>query len=135
MKKEKHEEILKEVDEEIKSALEDNRGLLSHQRRLVFMLSLGAENLLELYFHKLSIIKGGSKLDHRWFKRKKENIYENLQNQIIIDIKKVEKIDKIVDLIVKIEEKRDELVYGTPTGEETLQDKINLYLELKEVLK
>lgn len=135
MKKEKHEEILKEVEEEIKSTLEDKRGLLFHQRRLVFMISLGAENLLELYFHSLDIMKGGSKLDHRWFKRKKEYIYERLQNQIVSDIKNIEKIEEIIDLIIKIEDKRDELVYGAPSSEGVLQEKINLYFKLREILK
>ncbi|MFH1638303.1 MAG: hypothetical protein ABIB71_07805 [Candidatus Woesearchaeota archaeon] len=57
MRKEKHEETVKEVLDEIENALNDKRGLLAHQRRLAFSLSLGAQNLLELYFHKLDIIK------------------------------------------------------------------------------
>lgn len=135
MKKEKHEEILKEVDEEIKLALEDNRGLLPHQRRLIFMISLGAENLLELYFHRLDVIKVGTKLDHRWFKRRKEHIYDRLQNQITSEIRNIERIEEIIDLIVQIEDRRDELVYGAPTSERVLQERINLYIKLKEVLK
>ena len=46
MKKEKYGEILKEVLDEIETALKDKRGLLAHQRRLAFSLSLGAETLL-----------------------------------------------------------------------------------------
>ncbi len=34
------EEILKEVLDEIKSALEDSQGVAAHQRRLAFSLSL-----------------------------------------------------------------------------------------------
>ena len=64
MKEEKHEEIIKEVLDEIESALKDNRGLVSHQRRLIFSITLGAANLLELYFHKLNIIKEGSIVNH-----------------------------------------------------------------------
>ena len=61
---EKHEEVLKEVIDEVESALKDGRGLVAHQRRLAFSLSLGAITLLEIRFHKLGIIKEGSKIDH-----------------------------------------------------------------------
>ena len=74
MRKEKHKEVLKEIEEEIESALKDERGLLSHQRRLAFSLSLGMANIIELYFHKLDIIKEGSKINHLWFKKKKDKI-------------------------------------------------------------
>ncbi len=57
MKIEKHQEIINEVLEEINSALNDKRGLLPHQRRLAFYLSLGAVNILEQHFHNLNIIK------------------------------------------------------------------------------
>lgn len=135
MKKEKHDEILTEVLDEIGTALKDKRGLLSHQRRLAFSLSLGAVNLLELYFHKLDIIKEGSKIDHRWFKRKEDTILEHLQRQITSPINSIEGIDKIIKTIAKIEEKRDDIAYGAPTTEETLQEKINLFFELKAVVK
>ena len=135
MRKEKHDETIKEVLDEIESALEDKRGLLSHQRRLAFSLSLGTVNLLELHFHNLNIIKEGSKIDHRWFKKKKETILEHIQKQITSPVNSIEKIDKIIDLISKIELKRDDLAYGAPTTESILQEKINLFFELKEMLK
>ena len=94
MKKEKHEEILKEVLDEINTSLKDSRGLLAHQRRLAFSLSLGACNLLELYFHNLNIIKEGSKINHMWFKRKQETIFEHVQNQITSPIDSIENINK-----------------------------------------
>ena len=52
MKEERHIETLKEVLDEIETALKDVRGRVSHQRRLAFSLSLGVVNLIELYFHK-----------------------------------------------------------------------------------
>lgn len=135
MKKEKHEDILKEVVDEIDAAVKDQRGLVAHQRRLAFSLSLGATNLLELHFHNLDIIKEGSKINHLWFKKKKERIYERLQKQIAPPIETIEKIGEITDLICKIEEKRDDLAYGAPATDEILQDKINLFLKLKKLLK
>ena len=135
MREEKHKEILKEVTDEIESALKDNRGLLPHQRRLAFSLSLGAINFLELYFHKLSIMKEGSKINHEWFKRKEERIFEYLQKQITSPINTIGNINRIVDTIRKIEEKRDDLAYGTIATEDILQEKINLFFELKGLVK
>ena len=135
MKEEKHEEIIKEVLDEIESALKDNRGLVSHQRRLIFSITLGAANLLELYFHKLNIIKEGSIVNHLWFKRKKEKIVKQLQNQVTSPINTIKDINEILEIIIKIEEKRDDIAYGSPTTEKILQGKINLFFKLKKIAK
>ena len=134
MKIEKHLEALQEVSEEIESALNDPKGVVSHQRRLAFSLSLGAMNLLELHFHKLRIIKEGAKIDHRWFKRKKETIFLHLGQQVTSPVETINNLQQAIDLIMKIEEKRDDIAYGAPTTESILQEKINLYLELKALL-
>ena len=135
MKEEKHLEILKEVLEEIETALKDPRGLLAHQRRLAFSLSLGSVTLLELYLHKLQVIKEGSMIHHEWFKRKKETVLENLQAQIVAPVGTLPLLDKIVTLAIKLEEKRDDLAYGSPAKEEVLQEKINLFFKLQELMK
>ena len=135
MKEEKLNEILNEVLEEIEQALKDVRGLVSHQRRLAFSLSLGSIVLLELYLHKLGVIKAGSKINHLWFKRKKESIFEQLQNQVSVPVESIKNIENIVDIVVRIEEKRDELAYGASSFNELLQEKINLFFELKRIVE
>ncbi len=135
MKQERHEETLKEVLDEIETALKDARGLLTHQRRLAFSLSLGAVNLLELYFHKLGIIKEGSKINHTWFKKGKQNVFELIQKQITSPLASIPNSEHIVELIIQIEEKRDDLAYGAPATEEIVQEKINLFFELKKVIQ
>ena len=135
MKIEKHEVILKEVLDEIESALKDNRGLISHQRRLAFSLSLGSVNLIEIYLRKLDIMKEGSKINHMWFKRKDDTIKDYIQKQITVPLHSVADIDKIIEIAFKIEEKRDDLAYGAPSTEKLLQEKINLFFELKKVVK
>ena len=135
MKEEKHEEALKEVFDEIESASKDKEGLKSHQRRLIFMLSLGASTMIELYFHKLDIIKEGSKIDHRWFKKNNENVKKQLESQITTHIENIENINEIIKLTRSIEEKRDDLTYGAPAEEKILQEKINLFFKLKELAK
>ena len=135
MKIEKHQEIIDEVLEGINSALNDKRGLLPHQRRLAFSLSLGAVNLLEQHFHVLNIIKEGSKINHRWFKKKETKIKDDRQRQIVSPIDSIENIKEIVDLVKEIENKRDEIAYGPPIKEEILQEKINSFLKLKKIIK
>ena len=135
MREEKHNEVLQEILDEIESSLKDKRGLVSHQRRLAFSLSLGAITLLEIYLHKLNIIKESSKINHIWFKRKKSTVLEYLEKQIISPLKDIENIDEIIEIIMKIEEKRDDLAYGSPATEEILQEKINLFFRLKDLAK
>ena len=135
MRKERHEEVLKEVLDEIGSALNDKQGLLIHQRRLAFSISLGAVNLLELHLHNLNIMKVGSMIDHTWFKRSKKNVLDKLEMQITSPISSVKDIDGLVEIIRDIEEKRDDLAYGAPATEDVLQNKINLFFKLKKILK
>lgn len=135
MKVEKHYEVLKEVLDEIDSALKDPRGLVAHQRRIAFSLSLGSVNLFEIYFHKNNVIKEGLKINHRWFKWKKEKLMNRLQEIITTPVSSLENIDKIIDLIIKLEEKRDDLAYGSPSSDKVLQEKINLFFELKELIE
>ncbi|MBI2140025.1 hypothetical protein HYU14_03810 [Candidatus Woesearchaeota archaeon] len=131
MRKERHEEVLREVLDEIDAALKDSRGLAAHQRRLAFILSLGATNVLELFLHKLSVIKEGAQINHLWFKQKKERIIEHLKNQIIGPIDTIDGLLPLIGLIITIEEKRDDLAYGAEAPEAILQEKINLFLRLK----
>jgi hypothetical protein len=133
MQEEKHEEILREVRDELDAALNDVRGLVSHQRRLAFALSLGAVNVLELYFHHLNAIKEGAKIDHRWLKKKEETTVEQIGRQLTLPIDA--KARAAIMIARKIEEKRDDLAYGAPVPESILQEKINLFFELERVLR
>lgn len=134
MRLEKHLESLKEVLDEISLALNDSRGLASHQRRLALMLSVGICDLIEVYFHKLNIIKEGSKIKHDWFRQKR--VKEKLEQQIICPISQIKKIDDLLMLVVSIEEARDDLAYGSPVKEENLlAGKINQFLELKKIVE
>lgn len=135
MRVERHSEVIMEVLDEVEVALKDERGLVAHQRWLAFSLSLGSVNLLEMYLHKLGIIKEGSKFDHRWFGKSKSRVFEQLQNQITSPVDSIENISSIIDIMLKLEEKRNDLAYGAPATEKILQEKINLFFELKKVTK
>lgn len=133
MRLEKHVESLKEVIDEIKAALRDPGGLTKHQRRLAVMLSIGITDLVEIYFHRLGIMKGGARIKHNWFRKK--NLVEKLENQVISPLDNVENLEKIIKICRRIEESRDDLAYGSPlSDEEFLKEKIDLFLELKSLI-
>jgi len=131
----KYEEIMEEVLDEIESALKDPKGITSHQRRLSFSLSLGIVSLIEYYLNKLNVLKSGAKIDHRWFKKKKENVKKLVEKQITVPIENIDKLDELLDKAYKIEKERNELAYGKKVSEEKLKEKINLFLELKKVIE
>lgn len=134
MRLEKHIEGLKEVLSEIESALEDTRGLASHQRRLAAMLSLGICELVEIYFHKLGIMKEGARIKHGLFR--KNNMEELLSNQITAPLDSTKSIGRILEIVVDIEESRDDMLYGSPLNEEELlKEKIDEFLDMKKLIE
>jgi hypothetical protein len=133
--KEKYKEIFDEVMDEIESSLKDSRGITAHQRRLAFSLSFGMINLLEFYLNKLNVLKPGAKINHLWLKKKRDNAKKLISSQITSQIDSIENIDKILDAAFKIESERNELVYGKKVSEDALNERINLFLDLKKELE
>lgn len=131
---EKHEESIEEVLDEIQTALEDPKGLKSHQRRLAMMLSLGAAELIEVYFHKLDIMKPGARIKHNWMKKKTP--HQKLKNQITGDLNGINKLEPILDKARVIERSRNDIAYGSPIeDEENIKDKIDLFFEIKDIIE
>ena len=127
--------IIKEVIDEIESALKDTKGIIAHQRRLAFSLSLGSVSLIEIYLKKRNILKPGAKINHLWLKKKKENVKKLISNQIICPIENLKEIGEILDICNKIEKERNEIAYGKSVSEEILKEKINLFFNLKKVIE
>ena len=132
MKEKTDTEDIDEVAEEINSALTDQKGILSHQKRLAFCLSEGIKELIENYFKKQGVLKTGFKVDHRIFKKSKENVKAILSNKITCSIEELKEIDKLIEAAYEIESKRNDLVYGNPSSEDILKKLINLYLDIKK---
>ncbi|MEK6850663.1 MAG: hypothetical protein AABX85_03760 [Nanoarchaeota archaeon] len=122
----------KEVKDEIESALKDPNGIVSHQKRLAFCLSLGTTFLLEDYLNKKNVLKKGLKINHQWFKKSKKNIKEILSERITCPVEQLTELDNLLDSIYKIESKRNELAYGKASDENTLKELISLYLSLEK---
>jgi hypothetical protein len=134
MKDVKHLEALKEVEDEIKAALDDPNGLIKHQRRLALMISLGMAELLELHLHNLGVVKEGSRIKHEWLKR--GSAKEMLSNQVVKPLDDIKDIDRLLSLSKTIEDRRNDLAYSSPLdGDEILRDEIRLYFEAKKIVQ
>ncbi|MDP4039303.1 MAG: hypothetical protein Q8P57_01875 [Candidatus Pacearchaeota archaeon] len=127
--------IIDEVIDEIDSALKDIRGLSFHQKRLAFCLSDGICVLLENYLKKKGVLKPGSKINHQWLKKKKENVLKILSERLVTSVESLIILDNILDVAFKIENKRNELVYGSVVRDEDLQELINDYLAIKKEIE
>lgn len=127
--------IITEVLDEIDSSINDPRGIVSHQRRLAFSLSLGTVNLIEGYLKKLRIFKSGAKINHLWLKKKRENVEQLISNQITTPVDSIPLLDKILNLAYQIEIERNKMAYGKSISEKTLHEKVNIFLELKKLLE
>lgn len=134
MRLEKHLESLSEVIDEIKAALEEPAGLAKHQRRLALMLPLGVCELVEIYFHKLGIMKDGGRIKHGIFRKK--DVEELLSHQVMSDLNGVKHMRRLIEIASDIEKTRDDLAYGAPLTEEgPLNEKIELFIELKRLVE
>ncbi|MBS3090870.1 hypothetical protein J4217_00285 [Candidatus Pacearchaeota archaeon] len=121
-----------EVMDEIESSLKDPRGLASHQKRLAFCLSLGITNLIEEYLKKKNVLKQGHRIDHQWFKRKKDRVREILSKKITSSLESLDKLDLLFEVAFKIESKRNDLAYGGSVNEEILKNLIDEFLNAKK---
>lgn len=82
------------------------------------MLSSGAAEVLEVYFHRASIMKPGARIKHNWLDRNRKNVKEKLSNQVTGNLEKLEILDKLLELCKRIEGKRNDLAYGSPIEDE-----------------
>ncbi|MBI4163109.1 MAG: hypothetical protein HY513_05485 [Candidatus Aenigmarchaeota archaeon] len=133
MQNSKNEDALKEVENTIEEALKGD--LLAYQRRIASMASLGVQHAIELYLHKLHIMKPGASLKHEWFKLNEKNIKLRLSAIITKKIEEIPQIFEILSIAREIEKDRNELIYGAPLKDDKmLRDKIDNFLEIKKLI-
>lgn len=130
---EKYQKIIEEVLDEIESALKDSKGIVAHQRRLAFSMSLGVITLLESYLEKINVLKQGAKINHLWLK--KENVKKLISKQITCPIENLKDFDKLLNMAYELEKERNGLAYGKIVSESVLKEKINLFLNLKKEIE
>ena len=129
---EKENKDMDEVLDEINSALNDIKGIASHQKRVGFCVSLGTIFLIEFYLRRLNVLKSGGKIDHRWLKKKKENAKKHISAQITCPIEELFALDSILNIAYKIESDRNKIVYGKEIDEKELRHYIDLFFKLKK---
>ncbi|MBN1156624.1 hypothetical protein JXA85_03350 [Candidatus Woesearchaeota archaeon] len=122
MKTESHLERLKESLEVIDESIE--KGLVERQRNIGFNASVACADMLEILLHKKSLIDPGFIIKHEWLKSK-----NTIRDKFPFDFPGKK---DILDLIYKIEEKRNTLCYGTPQKAEVVQEVISNLNELKK---
>ncbi|HIG93853.1 TPA: hypothetical protein HA242_07100 [Candidatus Woesearchaeota archaeon] len=126
------EEILKETMDEINAALQDSRGIVAHQRRLAFVISVSSVALLESFLQKRHVFKSGAKINHQWLKKKKDNVKIKLASQVTCPLESLPELDNFLEQSYALEKERNQMAYGKLVVEEKLQELINLFLKFKK---
>ena len=125
MNLEAHWKNLRESLEVIEESIE--KGLVERQRNIGFNCSAASADMLEILLHKKSLIDPGFIIKHDWFNSKRkinEKLLFSFANK-----------DKIIDLMLKIEEKRNILCYGKPQKEEYILELLKNFNLLKQTFK
>ncbi|MBI2141557.1 hypothetical protein HYU16_03985 [Candidatus Woesearchaeota archaeon] len=122
---ETHLRNLRESLEVIRESIE--KGLVERQRTLGFNTSAAAADMLEAFLHSKNLIDPGFTIKHEWLKSKNK-VNEKLPFEF-------PRKQEILELIAKIEEKRNALCYGKPQKEEALQELLADFNALKEKFK
>ncbi len=134
MQEEKHDDALRETEDTIKDALEGN--ILDYQRRLMSMISLGVQHAIELYLHRLHVIKPGAHVKHEWFRMGDRNAKQRLSAIMTKKIDEIPNIMEIMSIAREIEKDRNEIIYGAPLESDgVLRNKIDDFLEIKKLTK
>src|SRR3989338_2397885 len=135
MQESKHADAIKETMRTIDEALK-GKNILDFQRRLASMLSVGLQHLVELYLHRLYVIKTGAFVKHEWFLMGDKNLKAKFSAILTQPYEEIENINEIASLARDIEGDRNELLYGSPIGDENrLKEKIGSFLEIKKIVE
>lgn len=114
-------ESLEVLDESI------SKDITKRQRTIGFNSSAAAADMLEIFLHKNSLIDPGFVVKHEWFKSKnkiKEKFSFEFQNK-----------KEILGIMELIEEKRNDLCYGSPKEEKLIRDVILNFNKLKKLFE
>ena len=124
----KIEDHLRNINESLEVIEESiQRGIQDRQRNIGFNLSLASVEMLEVFLHKQNLLHPSSILKHTWFNSKK-----TANEKLNFDFPDKE---KIIDLLCKIERKRNIFCYGKKRPVEDIKEAINSFNELKSLFE
>jgi len=129
--KENHLKKIEEHLEEIRDALDE--GLEKKPITIGFHCSACSVELLELFLHQSNKITIGKVLEHNWFKRPNAGQKKDALADRKLGIDFPDK-DQIFELIYTIEEKRNNLIYGSPIKED-IEAVLQAFNQLKDILR
>ena len=121
MKNEEHLRNIRESLAIIEESIE--KGLLERQRNIGFNVSAASADMLELLLHKKNLVNIGFSVKHEWLNSSKK-VKEKFSFEF-------EKKVEILDLMSKIESKRNILCYGKQQKIEVIQEVINNFNKLR----
>ncbi len=122
MKEEEHSNAYKEHRSVVDWAID--KGVEQSQRTIAMHASRGAVELLSLYLHKTSKIDQGFQINHRWFK----------SPQAGRKLPEFEKKDVIVPKLIELENRCENLTYGSQKPASEIKDVIELFNEVEKLL-
>ena len=101
--------------------------IIKRQSTIGFCVSAASIHMIEILLHKNNLIDSSYIIKHEWFKSK-----HKIDDKINFEFPKKE---EIIELLKDIQEKRNELCYGTPKKEEEIVDYIKKFNKLKEIFE
>ncbi len=125
MREDIHLKNLKESLDLIEESIE--KGLIERQRTIGFNTSAACADMLEILLHKKHLIDPGFNIKHEWLKSQNK-----IKEKFLFDFPRKK---EILDLIFKIEEKRNPLCYGKPQKIETIQEVLDNFNKLKNIFR
>jgi len=124
MKIDSHKASIKESMEELQSAV--NRGVEDRQKTIGFHCSSASVNILEIYLHTKNLVDPGFQLKHNDFGSEKMG-YDKLPFDF-------ENKETIINLLVKIERKRNTLCYGKQQPKPEIEKFMETFNKLRDLL-
>lgn len=118
-------ERLKESIEVIDESI--TKDITKRQRTLGFSISAASADMFEIFLHKNKLVDPGFIVKHEWLKSRNKT-----KDKFPFDFKDKE---RILGLMMSIEESRDPLCYGTPKTEPFIKNVIGKFNELKIIFK
>lgn len=103
------------------------KDIVKRQRTIGFNCSAASADMIEIYLHKNEMIEPGFVVKHEWFKSKKR-----MEEKFPFDFQNKKEIFEIME---GIEEKRNDLCYGSPKEESVVKEIILEFNKLKKLFK
>ena len=125
MNVDKHSERLAESLEVLDESI--SKDITKRQRTISFNCPVASADMFEIYLHQSNLIDPGFTVKHEWFKSKNK-----MKEKFPFEFPSKK---EILGLMEKIEEKRNDLCYGSPKKEETVKGVILNFNKLKQLFQ